>query len=31
VVALDISRRSLSLEEFQSRYRALAGEQGHAV
>jgi heme exporter protein A len=30
VVALDISRRSLSLEEFQSRYRALAGEQGHA-
>jgi heme exporter protein A len=31
VVALDISRRSFSLEEFQSRYRALAGEQGHAV
>jgi heme ABC exporter ATP-binding subunit CcmA len=31
VVALDISRRSFSLEEFESRYRALAGEQGHAV
>jgi len=29
-VALDVSRPSLSLEEFQSRYRGLAGEQHDA-
>jgi heme exporter protein A len=30
VVALDVARSSLSLEEFQSRYRGLAGDQHDA-